>query len=164
MMRTLRWTRALLAGAALALVGCPSLHTEWADYNPTSFAPMASFAFAPEPRLSTDMSRVDLETRRANRALATGEMRAALEAKGYTHDAASPDFVVHFLMGERYRETSRPEDMTLQGELDVWFVRRGERDRFWHGWAEITLYGKIDATEEIREASVKVLETVPSRR
>lgn len=164
MTRYPRWIRALLAGVALTWIGCPSLHVEWADYNPGSFAPMDRFAFAPEPQLSANAGRADLEIRRANRALATREMREALEAKGYQHDAASPDYTVHFLMGEGAKDVYQPYGSNLQGELDVWFVRRGETDRFWHGWAALTLYGEIDATEEIKEAAVRVLGPVPPRR
>ena len=159
----LRGGRAALALAALALLGCPSLRAEWADYNPQSFQPMASFAFAPEPKLSTDMSRVSLETRKANRALATREIRAQLEATGYAYDPGSADFVVHFLMGEVSKDDFQVYQQGLQGELQIWLVRRGERDRFWDGWAHMTLYGKIDVREEIEQAVVKVLERVPPR-
>ena len=67
-------------------------------------------------------------------------------------------------MGEKMAETFQPHDQRREGELDVWLVRQGERDRFWHGWASLTLYEQIDATDEIREACVKVLGPVPPRR
>lgn len=164
MTRTPRWTRVLIAALALTWVGCPSLRVEWADYNPGSFAPMDRFAFAPEPQLAANPGRADLERRRANRALATGEIRAVLEAKGYTHDAAAPAYVVHLWMGEASKDMDQPYGSNLQGELDVWFVRQGETDRFWHGWAALTLYGEIDATDEIKEAALQVLAPVPPLR
>lgn len=164
MSRSPRWTRVMIAALALTWVGCPSLRVEWADYNPGSFAPMDRFAFAPEPKLSANAGRADLEMRRGNRALATREMRAVLEAKGYTHDATAADFVLHFQMGEGSKDVYQPYGRNLQGELDVWLVRKGQKDRFWHGWAALTLYGEIDATEEIKEAAVRVLQPVPPLR
>ena len=150
--------------AALTASACTSLRVEFDPERSRDFADLHRFAFAPGPDLRPSAGQTDVAERQRNRDVALQELREALREKGYEHDSGKPDYLVHFWLGQSSRDAFQPYDgQAARGELDVWFSRPGTNDRFWSGWAYVTLYGRIDAENEIRKAVELLVADVPAR-
>ena len=116
------------------------------------------------PELKPTAGQADVAERQRDHDVAIQELRTALEDKGYEHDSKQPDDIVHFWIGQRSGDAFQPyEGQAARGEPDVWFSRPGNNERFWSGWAHITLYGTIDSETEIRKAVKRLIDDLPAR-
>jgi hypothetical protein len=149
---------------SLTWLGCTSLRIEFDPDRSRDFVDLHRFAFAPGPDLRPSAGQADVAERQRNRDVAIRELREALQEKGYEHDSGKPDYMVHLWLGQSSGDAFQPyEGQASRGELDVWFSRPGTNDRFWAGWAYITLYGTIDAEDEISKAVALLIADVPGR-
>jgi hypothetical protein len=149
--------------SVVALSGCARLNVQWDEARIHDFAPYRTFTFAPDPGVAPGLTPDRADQSRSNRDLAKRELRSGLEGRGYAHAAANADFVIHYWLGNAAKDGLEPSGSQRQGELDVWFINPGDQQRFWGGWASMTLYQDIDGADEIREACGRLLEDVPVR-
>jgi hypothetical protein len=150
--------------AVLASTGCTSLRVEFDPDRSRDFVDLHRFSFAPGPDLRPSAGQADVAERQRNRDVALQGLRQELEKKGYEHDSVKPDYIVHFWLGRSSGDAFQPyEGQAARGELDVWFSRPGKNDRFWSGWAYVSLYGRIDAEQEVRKAVELLVADVPAR-
>jgi len=150
--------------AVVASTGCTSLGVEFDPDRSRDFVDLQRFSFAPGPDLRPSAGQADVAERQRNRDVARQGLRQELEKKGYEHDSVKPDYIVHFWLGRSFGDAFQPyEGQAARGELDVWFSRPGKKDRFWSGWAYVSLYGRIDAEQEVRKAVELLVADVPAR-
>lgn len=169
-------TRTILVLASLlsllALAGCSSLSVDSDWDSAVDFNSMKTFSILERP---SGLEGNQLVWRRIQDAI-----RLSLEARAYTENTTSPDFLVavhldvadkvsvqtyNYGYGSYYNWHSRDVSVSQyqEGTLVIDFVDGSERELFWRGWGTKVLDGRSHDEAKIQQVVDKIISQYPPK-